>query len=375
MAGIYIHIPFCKQACHYCNFHFSTNLSYKEKLVQSIAKEIFLRKDFLHGETIETVYIGGGTPSILTPHEIEIIFESLYKNFDLSQVTEYTLEANPDDFNNDFLNHLKSTPINRLSIGIQSFFESDLKFMNRAHSVEDALNCVQAAHKIGIQQISIDLIYGLPNMSLNRWEKNLDIAFELPITHLSSYCLTVEPKTFLNHQIQKQKLLLPDEQQSEAHFMSLIKKSELAGFEQYEISNFAKNAAYAKHNTSYWKGTNYLGIGPGAHSFSSNERSWNINNNHAYMSAIGNSELPFEKETLSLNNRYNEWVMTGLRTKWGINLIEGESKFGSTLMSYLRNQLKNYINNNQVIELNKSLIIAKEARFLADGIASDAFMV
>ncbi|MCG9880464.1 MAG: radical SAM family heme chaperone HemW [Bacteroidia bacterium] len=375
MAGIYIHIPFCKQACNYCNFHFSTNLSYKEKLVQSIAKELFLRRDFFENETIDTVYFGGGTPSILNEKELHFLINALHKNFDLSMVIEFTLEANPDDLSHEFLGILKDTPINRLSIGIQSFFDYDLHFMNRAHSAEDALNCVNRAHDIGINKISIDLIYGVPNMSVERWEQNLDIAFSLPINHLSSYCLTVEPKTFLHNQIKNNKLPSLDENISEAHFMSLIRKAEIAGFEQYEISNFAKNEAYAKHNTAYWKGEKYLGVGPGAHSFTNHERSWNISNNHEYMRSLENNLLALEKEELTLQDRYNEWVMTGLRTKWGINLSEGNEVFGSDRINYLQKQLQKYVEKNQIVVENDCLVIAKSARFLADGIAADAFMV
>jgi oxygen-independent coproporphyrinogen-3 oxidase len=375
MAGIYIHIPFCKQACYYCNFHFSTVLSYKEKLVEAIAKELFLRKDYLKNQAIQTIYLGGGTPSLLDPRELDIIFNTLHKAFDLSAIKEFTLEANPDDLNSNFLNYLKKSPINRLSIGIQSFNDTDLQFMNRAHKAEEAINCIKTAQNIGFNNISIDLIYGIPGMNLERWHQNLATAFSLHIQHLSSYCLTIEPKTVFGNQLAKNHFITTPEEDSEEQFLYLIELAGKAGFEQYEISNFAKDKAYAQHNTQYWKGSPYLGVGPGAHSFKANERSWNISNNQQYMHAIEKGILPLESETLSIENQYNEWVMTGLRTIWGLNLDEGKDKFGSDRMSYLQKQLAVYINHEQVKQVNNTLIIAEHARFLADGIASAAFMV
>ncbi len=375
MSGIYIHIPFCKQACYYCNFHFSTVLSYKEKLVQAIAKELFLRKTFLDNEPIQTIYIGGGTPSILLPEELDIVLNTLAKEFNLSALKEFTLEANPDDLTPEYLNYLNSTPINRLSIGIQSFDDGDLRFMNRAHQAEEAKNCVKLAQDVGFNQISIDLIYGIPGLSLQRWEDNLAKAFDLQVQHISSYCLTIEPKTVFGNQLKNKQFNTASEELSEQQFLSLINLAAAAGFEQYEIANFAKNKAYALHNTQYWKGVNYLGVGPGAHSFCKQERSWNVSNNNQYIKALANSILPSEHEILSLNNQYNEWVMTGLRTMWGLNLAEGLAKFGVNQMKYLQKQLRANIEANQIINENGCLILQPEARFLADGIASNAFMV
>ncbi len=375
MAGIYIHIPFCKQACFYCNFHFSTVLSYKEKLVKAIAKELFLRKDFLAEQPIQSIYLGGGTPSLLNSNELDLILNTLYKEFDLSAVKEFTIEANPDDLDSDHLNYLKQTPINRLSIGIQSFNDADLKYMNRAHKASEAINCIKKAQDIGLSEISIDLIYGIPGMSLEKWQDNLATAFSLQIQHLSSYCLTIEPKTVFGNMAAKNTLVLSTEEESEKQFLSLIEKAAQAGFEQYEISNFAKNNAYALHNTQYWKGSPYLGVGPGAHSYRNNERSWNISNNQQYMQSIEKSILPLESERLSKDNQYNEWVMTGLRTIWGLNLSEGTEKFGSDRIDYLQKQLQAYVDRKQVYYLNNCFYIAEHARFLADGIAAAAFMV
>jgi oxygen-independent coproporphyrinogen III oxidase len=375
MAGIYIHIPFCKQACFYCNFHFSTVLSYKEKLVKAIAKELFLRKDFLAEQPIQSIYLGGGTPSLLNSNELDLILNTLYKEFDLSAVKEFTIEANPDDLDSDHLNYLKQTPINRLSIGIQSFNDADLKYMNRAHKASEAINCIKKAQDTGLSEISIDLIYGIPGMSLEKWQDNLATAFSLQIQHLSSYCLTIEPKTVFGNMAAKNTLVLSTEEESEKQFLSLIEKAAQAGFEQYEISNFAKNNAYALHNTQYWKGSPYLGVGPGAHSYRNNERSWNISNNQHYMQSIEKSILPLESERLSKDNQYNEWVMTGLRTIWGLNLSEGTEKFGSDRIDYLQKQLQAYVYRKQVYYLNNCFYIAEHARFLADGIAATAFMV
>lgn len=375
MAGIYIHIPFCKQACFYCNFHFSTVLSYKEKLVKAIAKELFLRKDFLAEQAIQSIYLGGGTPSLLNSNELDLILNTLYKEFDLSAVKEFTIEANPDDLDSNHLSYLKQTPINRLSIGIQSFHDADLKYMNRAHKASEAINCIKKAQDLGFSEISIDLIYGIPGMSIEKWEDNLATAFSLQIQHLSSYCLTIEPKTVFGNMAAKNKLALSPEEDSEKQFLSLIDNAAQAGFEQYEISNFAKNKAYALHNTQYWKGSPYLGLGPGAHSYRNNERSWNISNNQHYMQSIEKSILPLESEILSKENQYNEWVMTGLRTIWGLNLSEGKEKFGSDRIAYLQKQLQTYVDRKQIYYSNNCFYIAEHARFLADGIAAAAFMV
>ncbi|MDZ4668895.1 MAG: radical SAM family heme chaperone HemW [bacterium] len=375
MAGIYIHIPFCKQACHYCNFHFSTLLSYKERVVTAIAKELFLRKDELGNEAIESIYFGGGTPSLLSKQELELIFNTLYQHYNLSQVKEITLEANPDDLSMSYLSHLAQTPINRLSIGIQSFDDAHLQFMNRAHSAKEAMQCVKMAQDKGLQKISIDLIYGIPGMGKELWKQNVETAINLGVQHISSYCLTIEPKTVFGQQLKKDKFELMPEEDAETQFLDLIQITEANGFEQYEISNFAKSNAYALHNTNYWRGVSYLGVGPGAHSHFPGVRMWNISNNQQYLRQIEVNILPLEKENLSLDNQFNEWVMTGLRTQWGLSLNEGKRRFGSDRMEALNESLKVYILSGKVLVNGDQIVLDKLARFLADGIASAAFIV
>ncbi|MCF8426012.1 MAG: radical SAM family heme chaperone HemW [Bacteroidia bacterium] len=375
MAGIYIHIPFCKQACNYCNFHFSTVLSYKEKLVETIAKELFLRKNELRSEPIETIYFGGGTPSLLNPKELDLIIDTIYKHYDISGLKEFTLEANPDDMKPEWLQNLKGTPVNRLSIGVQSFEDEHLKLMNRAHLANEALTCIEAARNNGIEQISIDLIYGIPGMSLKTWEKNIQKALDLNVEHISSYCLTIEPKTVFGHQQRNSLLRLPCEEDIEKQFFTLLEKTGEAGFDHYEISNFAKKDFYALHNTNYWKGKSYLGIGPGAHSYFPGIRQWNVANNQKYIQELSLGNLVYEQEKLSKNDQFNEYVMTGLRTKWGINLTEIENQFGQKYIDSLRKDLAPYLENKKVKIEGQYLILTPSGKFLADGIASAAFVI
>lgn len=375
MAGIYIHIPFCKQACYYCNFHFSTLLIYKESVVKAIAKELFLRKDELNGQKIETVYWGGGTPSLLSAKEMDLLIAAIYDNYDLSELKEFTIEANPDDLNNDFLNYLKHAPINRLSMGIQSFEESHLKLMNRAHTAEEAIKCVKKAQDIGIEKISIDLIYGIPGMDLTTWGNNLQKAILLGITHISSYCLTIEPKTVFGLRTEKKQLLMPEEGETSVQFEALIHQTEAAGFGHYEVSNFAKNKEYAIHNTNYWNGLPYLGIGPAAHSYFPGMRMWNIANNQHYIKALDQNVLPLEKEILTTHNQFNEYLMTGLRTQWGIDLQVIEAKFGLAFVDSVMSNLSPYIKNEQAIQKNHIITLSKKGRFFADGIAAAAFII
>lgn len=379
MAGIYIHIPFCKQACFYCDFHFSTSLKRKEELIESIKKELLLRKTFVENERIETIYFGGGTPSLLTIKELESIFEVIYNNYTVIDKPEITLEANPDDLSESKIKELANTPINRLSIGIQSFFEDDLKFMNRAHSAEESKNCLSAAMR-HFDNITIDLIYGVPNMSTKKWLKNLEIAFEFGVPHISSYALTVEEKTALHSLIKKGKVPAVDENLALIHFNMLVEETQKRGFIQYEISNFGKPNYFSKHNTSYWLGEKYLGIGPSAHSFNGLERSWNVSNNAKYIKALNENTLPLETEVLSKENRFNEFVMTGLRTIWGVNFSEIEKYFGSSYLRHLEKNVQPFIENELLkIQLNDKgeniLTTTKKGKFLADGIASDLFLI
>ena len=285
MAGIYIHIPFCKQACFYCDFHFSTSLKRKDELLSAIQTELVLRKHELENQSIESIYFGGGTPSILSIEEITAILDAVYKNYQVVTSPEITLEANPDDLSEDKIRALSKTPINRLSIGIQSFFEDDLTFMNRAHTAEESKKCLENAKKY-FNNITIDLIYGVPNMDNQKWLKNLQTAFEFGIPHISSYALTVEEKTALHSFIQKGIVKPMDEELALEHFNILVTETQKQGFVHYEISNFGKPNYFSKHNTSYWLGTDYMGVGPSAHSFNNVQRSWNISNNAKYIQAI-----------------------------------------------------------------------------------------
>jgi oxygen-independent coproporphyrinogen-3 oxidase len=333
-----------------------------------------LRKDELKNETVETIYFGGGTPSLLTTNELGFLIDSVYENYNVSNNPEITLEANPDDLTITQIKDLTNTQINRLSIGIQSFFDDDLQGMNRAHSFEEANACLKEAIK-HFDNITIDLIYGIPNMSLNKWNENLQMAFSLGINHISSYALTVEPKTALDSFIKKGTYPPIDEDLALQHFNHLIEESEKQGFIQYEISNFGKPNYFSKHNTSYWLGKPYLGIGPSAHSFNVKQRSWNIANNSKYIKSIEKDELPNTTEALSIQDRYNEYIMTSLRTIWGISLHKIEQDFGEHFKTCLLNQVQKHINNELITLQNGVLQITKKGKFLADGIASDLFMI
>ncbi|SED08908.1 oxygen-independent coproporphyrinogen-3 oxidase [Tenacibaculum sp. MAR_2009_124] len=379
MAGIYIHIPFCKQACHYCDFHFSTSLKNRDELLDCLIKELILRKDELANETIETIYFGGGTPSLLAIGEIELLINIIRQYYEVIDQPEITLEANPDDLSEDRIKLLSLSPVNRLSIGIQSFFEEDLKMMNRAHNAEEAKNCLSMAIR-HFDNITIDLIYGVPNMSNKRWKENLQIAFDFGINHISSYALTVEPKTALDTFIRKGKYPAPEEKVAREHFEILVNETEKKGFVHYEISNFGKPNYFSQHNTSYWLGKKYIGIGPSAHSFNKSHRSWNIANNNKYIKEIQASKLPNEKEKLSIEDRFNEYLMTGLRTIWGLSLSKIKEDFGeSNYLKLMLNSQKFIDEGLLIIETDsidhKILKTTKKGKFLADGLASDLFII
>lgn len=383
MAGIYIHIPFCKQACYYCDFHFSTTLKRKADLVKALGKELFLRKEEIT-EPIETIYFGGGTPSLLTIEELRFLMDEVFKNYRVIDNPEITLEANPDDLMSPSTRSLsgaevifknyKNLGINRLSIGVQSFFEEDLQLMNRAHNAIEAKNCIKEATK-HFDNITIDLIYGIPRMSDKRWRENLKIALDFGIPHISSYALTVEPKTALEKFIKTGKIPPVEESVSYNHYLILLDEMEKAGFINYEFSNFGKEGYFSKNNTAYWQGKSYLGIGPSAHSFNGKQRSWNISNNIKYIKSISENSLPIERETLSVTNRYNEYIMTGLRTMWGVSLEKVEQDFGEKYLKYLLKQIKTPIKEGVLHLKNKNLHITKKGKFLGDGIASNLFYV
>ncbi len=373
MAGIYIHIPFCKQACSYCDFHFSTSLKRKEEMLNALEKELVLRKKEI-SEPVETIYFGGGTPSILVVAELNSLLEVIHKNYNVIANPEITLEANPDDLSAQKIGELACTSINRLSIGVQSFFEEDLQFMNRAHSAKESEFSIREAKKY-FDNITIDLIYGVPNMSNEKWLKNLEKAFALGVPHISSYALTVEEKTALASFIKKGKIAPLDENLAEQHFKILVEETAKNGFVAYEISNFGKPNFFSKHNTSYWQGKSYIGIGPSAHSYNNTSRSWNISNNASYIKSINENKVPQETEVLSKKDQFNEMVMTGLRTIWGINFSIIEQQFGKAARINLTNNAEKFLQKDLLIIENDTLFIAEKGKFLADGIASDLFWI
>ena len=373
MAGIYIHIPFCKQACHYCDFHFSTSLDNKSAFLEALKKEMSLQRYYLSEEKISTVYLGGGTPSLLNQEEILFIFNSLKEYFDIIPDAEITLEANPDDLTETKIRELKATPINRLSIGIQSFYEEDLKMMNRAHNSVEALNAVKLAQQNGFDNISIDLIYGTPTLSHHQWRNNLQIAFALNVKHISAYCLTVEPRTALAHQVRKGLVKNVTDQHSSEQFEIMLEAMHRSDFTQYEISNFCKDDAYSKHNSNYWLKEKYLGLGPSAHSYDGKSRQWNISNNAAYIKSLEKGELNFEKEELTMDQRYNEYVMTSLRTIWGLDLARVEKDFGRTYLNGCLEEVGKYIQSEHILNEGNKLYLSDKGKLIADKIASDLF--
>lgn len=375
MAGIYFHIPFCRQACYYCNFHFSTSLKSKNNLLEALKTEMELRKDFFQSQTISTVYFGGGTPSLLTSAEIMELWNSLQSHFDISQVTEVTLEANPEDLSQEYLCQLKSTPVNRLSIGIQSFEDDDLKMMNRIHNAAAARQAVANAEKAGFGNITIDLIYGIPGMTTKRWKKNLETAFALPVSHLSCYALTIEEKTALAAMINKGKSPPLDEQLSAEHFELLMDMLEEMRWDHYEISNMAAFEHFrSQHNSSYWSGEPYLGLGPSAHSFLSGIRSWNVSNNAIYIDSLHKEKLPSESEELSEAMRFNEYVMTALRTKEGISKKFMLRHFEDRFVEHFENEIGK-LSSEFFTAMNERVALNRKGKLFADRIAAELFYV
>jgi oxygen-independent coproporphyrinogen-3 oxidase len=368
MAGIYIHIPFCRQACHYCDFHFSVNLETKEKMVDAIIAEIEMRKNYLDNEVIHTIYFGGGSPSLLEKNHLDKIFDALHSMYQIDADAEITLEANPDDLTPEKIAALKGTPVNRLSIGIQSFYDSDLRWMNRLHTAEQAITSVKAAQQEGFNNISIDLIYGLPELTNQQWDDNLSKAFNLNIQHLSCYSLTVEPKTALASFIKKGISKNISEESAATQFEMLMARIKKEGWQHYEISNFCREGLHSRHNSSYWKGEKYLGIGPSAHSFNGSSRQWNIANNHQYLSGIEKGISPFEHEILSPVQRINEYIMTSLRTMWGLDLKKVYSGYGENYIAPLI-ATGNKLKENGWLNLeDDKLILTDSGKLVADRI-------
>jgi len=372
MAGIYLHIPFCKQACHYCDFHFSTSLQYKLPLLQALKKEIELQKNYLQGETIETIYFGGGTPSVLGSDEIQALIDTITGLHTVSSTAEITLEANPDDLNKAKLQSLVQTPVNRFSIGIQSFFDEDLAWMNRAHRADEAEAAVKRAQDMGFENLTADLIYGYPLLTDIKWKHNLNRVFELGIPHVSSYSMTVEAGTALASFISKKKQPAMNEQQSAEQFNLLMEAMQLNGFEHYEISNFCKPGQYSKHNSNYWKGVKYLGIGPSAHSYNGETRQWNVANNAKYIQAIEKDKVPAETELLTETNRLNEYIMTSLRTIWGLDL-DKLNTIAATSATQLLIAAQTYFERDWIQQQNNIIYLTPTGKLYADHIASALF--
>ena len=372
MAGIYLHIPFCKQACHYCDFHFSTSLAYKDDLLSALNKEISLQKNYLGGDTIETIYFGGGTPSLLNSGEINAIIDAIAKLHSISSAAEITLEANPDDLDKKQVQAIKGTAVNRFSIGIQSFFDEDLKWMNRAHQAGDAESSVKRAQDAGFENITVDLIYGYPLLTDAKWKSNINRVFELDVPHVSAYSMTVEPRTALAAFIKKKTEPALNDEQSASQFIHLMDAMHQQGFEHYEISNFCRPGSYSRHNTNYWKGVKYLGIGPSAHSFNGDSRQWNISNNAKYIKSILESKVPAETEILTETNKLNEYIMTSLRTQWGLDLrrLDSISSGASTLVLKSAGE---FFAKEWLRRENEIIYLSPSGKLYADHIASEMF--
>lgn len=368
MAGIYLHIPFCKGKCAYCDFYSVGNIKLKEIFIEAICKEIELQKDYLKGEYIQTIYFGGGTPSLLSPEELEEIIEQILKYFDVEKSNEITLEANPDDLTKEYLKAIKEIGVNRLSIGIQSFNNGDLLRMKRKHSADQAIRSVQYAQEQGFKNISIDLIYGLPELSLEKWEENIKQTLNLNIQHISAYHLTIEPKTLFYRYYQKNNLNLPSEDESLNQFGKLIEKTEQKGFLHYEISNFAKDGFLSLHNTNYWADVKYLGLGPSAHSYNLTSRQWNIQNLRGYLDEILKGKIPCEEENLSQNEKFNDYLITSLRTMWGLNTEKIEHEFGIDFKKHIEKKSSRFLKENLLIKSGNNFKLTKKGIFISDHI-------
>jgi oxygen-independent coproporphyrinogen-3 oxidase len=373
MSGIYIHIPFCKKACNYCDFHFSTSLKYVDEMVDAICLEILKKKDRITDQ-VGTIYFGGGTPSVLPAKHFEKIFQNITKNFSVSSDAEITIEANPDDLTAAKISELRQLPVNRFSIGIQSFFEEDLIWMNRAHNAVEAETCIKRSQDAGFENLSIDLIYGYPLLTDSKWLQNINKAIEFETPHISAYSLTVEPRTALASAIKRGKDTPINDDQSAAQFITLIDKLNEGGFEHYEISNFSKPGKYAVHNTNYWRGVTYLGIGPSAHGFNGNVRYLNVANNAAYLSSMELGKIPETIEELDLYDRFNEYIMTSLRTMWGTSLNKITADFGKFFLADTLKNIEQFVERHWLITENNHIKLTTDGKLFADHIASELFL-
>jgi oxygen-independent coproporphyrinogen-3 oxidase len=374
MAGIYIHIPFCRQKCYYCDFYKTVNTNQTDTFISTLEKETVLRKSYISQEKVKTIYFGGGTPSVLTEKQLSAVFKFLHEFFSVVPDAEITFEANPDDLTKEYLQMLKNTGINRLSIGIQSFQNEHLKKMNRRHNTEQAIKSIEIAASVGFSNLSADLIYGLPGLTLQEWESSLQQIFRLPVVHLSAYHLTYHQGTPFYTWLKKGTLRELSENESIEQFNLLIDEAEKAGFEQYEISNFARNEQYSKHNSAYWSGEKYLGLGPSAHSFNGDSRRWNIAHLDRYIHGIENNTTWFEEEILSENDRFNEYILTRLRTKWGISVQEIAKRFGLKYARLVEKEAAKYLLSGKMKEQNGIFTLTRKGLFVSDDLMTD-FMI
>ena len=374
MAGIYIHTPFCKSKCAYCNFFSLASQSKINDYVEALKKEIVLRKNYLGDETVKTIYFGGGTPSLLSVKNIEEILDLLNKNYEIISSPEITLEINPDTIDREKMESLKQIGINRMSVGIQSFNDEDLKYLGRRHDSRHAMQVLEDLKHTDFEKITLDLIYGMPTLTEEKWNKNLDIFFSTDITHLSAYALTVEPKTILGQRIEKGELQSVSEEETIRHYNILVERTKENGFEHYEISNFAKEGFRSQHNSIYWRDEKYLGLGPSAHSYDGNSRQWNISNLTKYIQLIGNSEDYFDKEILSRDDKFNEYIMTSLRTSWGCDIEKIERDYGKSYAHHFLKNIKKYLDNGEMLKENNTYFLSEEGKLFADGIAADLFL-
>lgn len=375
MAGIYIHIPFCKQACFYCDFHFSTNQALQKDLVEAICKELEIQKEYVGGESIETIYFGGGTPSMLAQSELNSILDSVSKNYSVTGKPEITLEANPDDLSLKKLQALKQSGINRLSIGVQSFDDTVLKFLNRAHNADEAERAISQAQDFGIENISIDLIYAIPNRGEALWLDDINKALKLAPKHISSYCLTIEPKTVFGHRASKGELQPMKDDVEARQFEILLEALDAEGFEQYEVSNFCLPGFESMHNSSYWKQQVYLGIGPSAHSYNRENRQYNVSHNKKYIDSIAKGIIPYTIDALSREDKVNDYLLTTLRTKWGADLSQLKSVHNYDLRLEQSAYVDRLLQNGLASLQDDHLILSKDGLLLADKISSDLFLV
>lgn len=374
MSGIYIHIPFCKKACHYCDFHFSTSLKYADEMVEHICKEIQMKKDRISGQ-VGSIYLGGGTPSILSLKALQKIFDTINSAYSVDSGAEITIETNPDDLTAVKLKELKQLPVNRFSVGIQSFCNEDLIWMNRAHNADEAENSIKRSQDAGFENLTLDLIYGYPLLTDSKWLHNIQKAIDLSVPHISAYSLTVEPRTALAHAIKSKKQTPVNDHQSAAQFVILMDKLMSNGFEHYEISNFAKPGCYAVHNTNYWRGVDYIGIGPSAHGFDGRNRYMNPADNSQYMDKLMHNNLPELIEELNVNDRFNEYLMTSLRTMWGTDLHRIKADFGQDFLEETQQNLKTFVDKDWLIVSENNIRLSENGKLFADHIASELFII